>query len=106
MKSREYLDYLADILDATLKVERFIRRMKFKEFCEDDKTVFAVTRALEIIGEATKKITKSVKDRYSSIPWKEMAGIRDKLIHEYFGVDLEVVWKTAKEDLPGLKPAL
>jgi uncharacterized protein with HEPN domain len=80
---REFVDYLRDILD-----------------------VFAVTRALEIIGEAAKKVPKSVKSRYPAVPWREMTGIRDKLIHEYFGVNLEVVWKTIQQDLPALKPLI
>lgn len=103
---REYVDYLRDILDAAEKAERFTRGMDFAAFARDDKTVFAVIRALEVIGEAAKKVPKSVRDRHPDTPWKRMAGIRDKLIHEYFGVNLEVVWKTVKEDLPTVQPAL
>lgn len=73
--------------------------MTFKQFIEDEKTSFAVIRALEIIGEATKNIPENIKETHPDVPWKEMAGIRDKLIHDYFGVDLEVVWNTATEDL-------
>lgn len=104
MKSgREYLDYLNDIMDAVRKIEKFVQGMDFEQFRKDDKSAFAVIRALEIIGEATKKIPKEVKNHYSSVPWKDMAGIRNKLIHEYFGVNLKVVWKTTQEDLPLLK---
>lgn len=103
---REYVDYLRDILDAAEKAERFTQGLDFAAFTTDDKTVFAVTRALEVIGEAAKKVPKSVRTRHPEVPWSRMAGIRDKLVHEYFGVNLEVVWKTVREDLPPLRSAL
>jgi uncharacterized protein with HEPN domain len=103
---RTHIDYLADILDAIGKVMRFIEGMTLEEFTQDDKTVFAVVRGLEIIGEATKQIPSSVRDQHTEIPWREMAGMRDKLTHGYFGVNLAVVWKTATEDLPTLEPAI
>ena len=81
----------------------FINGMCFDEFKRDKKTVNAVVRSIEIIGEATKKIRGSLKDRYKEVPWKKMASMRDKLIHEYFGVDVEILWKTLKDDVPPLK---
>lgn len=101
-EGREYSDYLEDILDAIQKAADFIGKMTYVQFSRDEKTVFAVIRALEIIGEASKNIPDWVKTNNSEIPWREMAGIRDKLIHDYFGINLEVVWKTVKEDLPPL----
>jgi uncharacterized protein with HEPN domain len=99
---RDYSDYLDDILDAIQKAADFVGDMSFEQFSKDDKTVFAVIRALEIVGEASKNIPERVKTNNTEIPWREMAGIRDKLIHDYFGINLEVVWKTVKEDLPPL----
>jgi uncharacterized protein with HEPN domain len=99
-QNREPFDYLEDILDAIKKAASFVGGMSFKEFSEDDKTAFAVIRALEIIGEATKNIPESFRNIHPEIPWRSMAGIRDKLIHDYIGINLKVVWKTATEDLP------
>lgn len=103
---REYADYLEDILDAISKIANFIEGMTFDQFSRDDKTAYAVIRALEIIGEATKHIPEQVRKSNPDISWREMAGIRDKLIHDYFGVNLEVVWKTATDDLPKLEPEI
>jgi len=80
--------------------------MTFKDFKDDDKTIFAVIRALEVIGEASKKIPKSIRNKYPQIPWREITGMRDKLIHEYFGVNLKVVWDTVKKDIPHIKPLI
>lgn len=76
--------------------------MPLDQFVADDKTIFAVVRALEIVGEAAKRIPQEVRDQHSEIPWREMTGMRDKLTHDYFGVNVEVVWKTVIEDLPDL----
>jgi len=77
--------------------------MSFDDFSGDLKTVDAIIRNLEIIGEAAKHIPVEMRETYPSIPWKEMSGMRDKLIHDYFGVDLKVVWKTIHDQLPELK---
>ncbi|MHA1219115.1 MAG: HepT-like ribonuclease domain-containing protein [Candidatus Heimdallarchaeaceae archaeon] len=100
---RVFIDYLDDILDSILKIEQFTEEMDFSQFADDAKTSYAVVRAFEIIGEATKGISNEVKDKYTDLPWKEMAGMRDKLTHAYFGVNLEVVWKTIQQDIPLLK---
>lgn len=99
---RIYIDYLEDIVDASEKIGQFIAGMTHEQFAKDDKTVYAVIRALEMIGEAIKQIPASLRDKYPRVSWREAAGIRDKLIHNYFGVNLEVVWKTAVEDVPNL----
>ena len=106
MKPREYRDYLQDMLDSIDGIKSFVGDMTLEDFAKDKKTINAVVRGIEIIGEATKKFSKSLKEKYPSIPWKKMAGMRDKMIHEYFGVDVEIVWKTAKEDIPSLKPLI
>lgn len=103
MKRKNNLLYLKDIYDSIEKALTFIADFNYKDFIKDEKTQFAVIRAREIIGEASKKINSDLKKKYSDIPWKEMSGMRDILIHEYFGINSKIVWKTLKEDLPPLK---
>jgi len=105
-EDRYYEDYINDIRDAIDKIHSFVSGMTFEQFSVDDKTVFAVIRALEIIGEATKKIPNDKREIYPNVPWNEMAGMRDKLIHDYIGVNLHVVWKTVQEDIPRLESLL
>ena len=104
--AREFVDYVKDILDAIEKAAQFTEGMDGERFRSDQKTVFAVIRALEVIGEAVKNIPAAIRGQYPHVPWREIAGIRDKLIHEYFGADVEVIWKTAQVDLPLLKPIM
>jgi uncharacterized protein with HEPN domain len=103
---RAYSDYLRDILDATEKAERFLADVSEEQFKANDEKVFAVVRALEIVGEAARAIPEDVRARYPTIPWREVAGTRDKLIHAYFVVDLKRVWETVKRDLPALRKAV
>ncbi|OGC04184.1 hypothetical protein A2276_06210 [candidate division WOR-1 bacterium RIFOXYA12_FULL_43_27] len=100
---RDARDYLRDVIDAIDKAQKFTGKLTYDAFRDDEKTAFAVVRALEVIGEASKNIPKSIKSQYNHVPWKEMAGMRDKLIHEYFGVKYEIVWDTVKTELPKLK---
>ena len=104
--NRIYLDYIQDILDSIRDIESFIKGMTFEEFKKDRKTINAVVRSIEVIGEASKKIPPDLKAKYSDVPWKKMAGIRDKLIHEYFGIDLEILWVVSKKEIKQIKPAI
>lgn len=103
---RDYRLYLKDILDAMEKIEKFVEDMSFEKFKEDDKTSSAVVKKFEIIGEASKNVPEGIKQKYTQIPWKEMAGMRDKLIHIYFGVNYRLVWTAIKERIPQLKPLI
>ena len=102
-KQQSYLDYLQDILDAIISIKEFLDGVDYESFRIDKKTQYAVIRALEIIGEASKKVPKEVRDNYAAIPWRSITGMRDKLIHDYFGVDIEVVWNTANEKILSLE---
>jgi len=106
MTAVEVLDYLEDIVEGAEKIERFTDDMAYEEFERDEKTVDAVLRNLEVIGEAAKNVPEDVRREYSEIPWAEMAGMRDKLIHGYATIELEIVWTTVQEDVPELVPAL
>jgi len=103
---RDYRVYLKDILQAFSNASQFLEGLSYKEFIADRKTISAVVRELEIVGEAAKQIPISVRKKYPQIPWSDMAGMRDKLIHFYFGVDLEIVWETVKVRIPELKPLI
>lgn len=100
MVEREYRDFIIDMIEAADMVASFIQGMNKEQFLADKKTQFAVVRALEIIGEAAKKVPDSIRSRYPDLPWREISSMRDKLIHDYFGVNNEVVWKPAIEDVP------
>lgn len=95
--------FLGHIMDCIDKIEKYVAEMSEQDFGENFLVIDAVVRNLEIIGEASKNISQDFKDMTLYIPWKKITGMRDNLIHEYFGVDKAEVWKTIKEDIPELK---
>jgi len=101
---KEVGDFIEDIINAMNKALKFVEDLSYEEFTGDDKTIFAVIRAIEIIGEAVKNIPEDIRKKYPEVPWKGMAGMRDKVIHGYFGVDIKVVWDTVKKRIPEVKP--
>lgn len=106
MKERDYGSYIEDIVEHMNYAEEFIKDLTFEEFVSDKKTVLSVTKCIEIVGEATKHVPDSIREKYSEIPWKEMAGIRDRLVHGYFKVNLEIVWTTVIQEFPELRPMM
>ncbi len=95
--------YLLHILDAIAKIESYLREVKEVKFLTDSLIQDGVIRQIEIIGEATKNLSSDLREKHPHIPWQDIAGMRDKLIHQYFGVDIETVWLTVKDDIPNIK---
>jgi len=102
--NQEFLDFVEDILDAMEKAELLLEGVSYEKFEADFRINFAVIRALEIIGEASKRLPDGLRVRYPEIPWKGMAGMRDRIIHGYDNVDYQIVWDVVKKDIPMIKP--
>jgi len=104
MSKRRDQDFLNDICEAIQRIVTYTKGMTTRRFLKDLKTQDAVVRNLEVIGEATKNLSSRLRKTYPQVPWKDLAGVRDKMIHHYFGISYEIVWKIAREQLPQLLP--
>lgn len=103
MTGRSLSEFLQDILDTIAEIEGFTAGVEFEAFQANREKILAVVKLIEILGEAVKKIPDEVRNRYPEIPWKAIAGMRDILVHEYWGIDVNVIWATVQEGLPPLK---
>jgi len=102
--SKRPIDLLPnDICQAIDRIEQYIENLSFDAFSEDQKSVDAVVRNLEIIGEAANRLPDELKEKYSEIEWHKVVGLRHRIVHEYFGIDLEIIWQILQKDLPALK---
>jgi uncharacterized protein with HEPN domain len=95
--------FLEDILEAVNKIEKYLAGLSFEAFSQDELRIDAVLRNLEIIGEATKNLPVSIRNRYSAVEWRKIAGLRDIVIHGYFSVNLFIIWDVVQNKLPELK---
>ena len=102
MSRREDSERLKDIREAIQRVESYVSGLSYEDFLDDTKTQDAVIRNIEIMGEAAKGVSEAVRETLPSIPWHNIAGMRDRLIHDYFGVNLDIVWQVVSEELPQL----
>jgi uncharacterized protein with HEPN domain len=103
---REWKLFIQDIYDAMQYIEEFVGEMNRKEFLADEKTRSAVAFKIENIGEASKNIPKAIRAKYKDLPWIDMARMRDKITHFYFGIDYKIVWTVVKKELPAIEPAI
>jgi uncharacterized protein with HEPN domain len=102
-KKRRDRDFLRDVQEAMERISLYMKGLIYPKFLEDKKTQDAVVRNFEIIGEASKNITSTFKSEHPDVPWKKLAGLRDKLIHFYFGIDFKIVWNIARKEIPTLR---
>jgi uncharacterized protein with HEPN domain len=106
LKQRSGSLCLQDILQAMNRVEEYVRGFSYDDFLDDGKTVDAVIRNLLVVGEAAGKVPKAVRTRHPEIPWSNMTGMRNILVHDYFGIDLTIVWRIVTKNLPATKPLI
>ncbi|MCB9771302.1 MAG: DUF86 domain-containing protein [Candidatus Omnitrophica bacterium] len=106
MSRRSEALYIKDIADAIAHIEQYTKGISFTKFSKTPMIIDAVVRNFEIIGEAAKNLSSKTKASVPEIPWEDITGMRNKIIHEYFGVDLEIIWKTIRESLPVFKKAI
>ena len=106
MKRKNHTLFVEDIQESMDKIERYIKGLTYEAFVKNDMAVDAVIRNLEVIGEASKNIPEDVKKKYPNIPWKRMIGLRNIAVHEYFGIDLSIIWEIITRNLPETKPKI
>lgn len=106
MPARAWKFRIEDILEAIEDIRQLTNGMTYNAFCADNKTTKAVLYNMAVIGEAARRVPANIALRYAEVPWREMGDMRNVVIHEYFGVDLEILWKTIQEELPPLLPLL
>jgi uncharacterized protein with HEPN domain len=106
MKETDDLPYLRHMLDAVGRIESYVGGVEETDFLVNAEKQDAIIRQLQILGEAVKRLSQELRAAYPDVPWREVAGMRDKLVHDYFGVDLRFVWITATKDVPALKPEI
>jgi uncharacterized protein with HEPN domain len=105
-RKRRDKEYLADVVEAVQRIVDYTGELTYEEFLADRKTQDAVLRNLQVMGEAVKKLSAPVKQAHPNLPWKQMAGMRDKVVHDYFGINYDIVWALAKEEFPALLASL
>jgi uncharacterized protein with HEPN domain len=105
-RKRRDKEYLADVVEAVQRIVSYTAELSYEEFLADRKTQDAVLRNLQVMGEAVKKLSALVKQAHPHLPWKQVAGMRDKVVHDYFGINYDIVWALAKQELPAMLPSL
>ena len=106
MKDRPYGLFLEDIISSILKIRKYIEGTSYDAFQDDNLTVDAVLRNLEIIGEASRNVPPEIRSRYPDVPWARMIGLRNIVSHEYFGIDLSIIWRIITVNLPETMPSI
>jgi uncharacterized protein with HEPN domain len=103
MIKKDDLVFIEHILDSAGAIEDFSKGIDISELTSNRLKQSAIVREIEVIGEAAKNVSKEIKDKYKEVPWKEIVGTRDKIIHHYFGVDLDIIFEIVKKEIPVLK---